>query len=313
MLVIAFILLCYYCLLLMLWIGWQRSFRHTMPAAAAEHMISVVVAVRNEEKNITRLLNDLAAQQYHHFEVIVVNDHSTDASGALLRASALRNLVVLENAGQGKKHAIATGVNAARGSVIATTDADCSLPAQWLSIINRYFQQEDVKFTFGAVRILPDGSLFSQLQAIEFASLIASGAATAARGKPTMCNGANLAYRKVTFEAVKGYEGNLHVASGDDEFLMRKIVDRYPGSVSFMAPAEVVVSTQPQPDVASFLQQRLRWASKWRFNSSGYTICLALFIVASQLASLAMVTELFFHLSSPFHSKTPHLATDHYQ
>jgi poly-beta-1,6-N-acetyl-D-glucosamine synthase len=126
MMVIAFILFCYCCLVTMLWIGWQRLFRQTMPEAAAEQMITVVVAVRNEEKNITRLLNDLAAQQYSHFEVIAVNDHSSDTSAALLRASALRNLVVLENEGDGKKHAITTGVTAAKGSVIVTTDADCS-------------------------------------------------------------------------------------------------------------------------------------------------------------------------------------------
>ncbi|MBT1699561.1 glycosyltransferase [Fulvivirgaceae bacterium PWU4] len=299
MMVIAFILLCYCCLVIMLWIGWQRLSRQTVPEATAEQMITVVVAVRNEEKNITRLLNDLAAQQYSHFEVIAVNDHSSDASAALLRASGLRNLVVLENEGNGKKHAITTGVKAAKGSVIVTTDADCSLPQQWLRIINRYFQREVVKFAFGGVRMQRDASFFSQLQAIEFASLIGSGAATAAWGRPTMCNGANLAYRKHAFEAVNGYEGNLHIASGDDEFLMRKIFDRYPDGVCFMASAEVVVGTQPQPDVASFLQQRLRWAAKWKFNSSGYTISLALFILASQLVSLWCLASLVIDPSYP--------------
>jgi poly-beta-1,6-N-acetyl-D-glucosamine synthase len=298
MVVITLILLCYYCLLGVLWAGWNRSFHQRIPGSdAGEQMITVVVAIRNEEKHIRRLLDHLTAQQYSNFEIIIVNDHSSDASPGLLKAFTLPNVTVLENAGAGKKSAIDTGVGWAQGSVIVTTDADCSPPPLWLKTINKYFYDQKVMFAFGGVCIEPGSSFFARVQAIEFASLIGSGAATAALSKPAMCNGANLAYRKNVFEEVNGYEGNLHVASGDDEFLMRKVHERYPGGVRFMADQAAVVRTRPQPDVRSFLQQRLRWASKWRFNSSAHTVALAVFILASQIASLGCLMGLLVSFS----------------
>jgi poly-beta-1,6-N-acetyl-D-glucosamine synthase len=298
MVAITLILLCYYCLLVVLLIGWSRALRQVVPAQdAGEQMITVVIAIRNEEKHMHRLLSDLAAQQYGNFEVVIVNDHSSDASAGLLRASALANLTVLQNAGAGKKSAIATGVSSARGSVIVTTDADCSLPPQWLKTISEHFKHNKVKLAFGGVCIRPDGSFFSHMQAIEFASLIGSGAATAALSMPTMCNGANLAYRKSVFDEVNGYEGNLHIASGDDEFLMRKVHDRYPQGVRFIASGDAVVRTRPQPKISSFLHQRMRWASKWRYNSSAGTVALAVFILASQIASLWCLLSLVISFS----------------
>jgi hypothetical protein len=52
-------------------------------------------------------------------------------------------------------------------------------------------------------------------------------------GKPNMCNGANIAYPKAVFEEVNGFDGNEHIASGDDEFLMHKIAEKYPNQIVF--------------------------------------------------------------------------------
>ena len=99
----------------------------------------------------------------------------------------------------------------------------------------------------GAVRIKPTHSFFSKLQVIEFSSLIASAAATLTLGFPTMCNGANLAYRKTTFVEVNGFDGNAHIASGDDEFLMRKVVKKFGAkSLKFLRDFNAVVTTNPQ-------------------------------------------------------------------
>jgi hypothetical protein len=122
---------------------------------------------------------------------------------------------------------------------------------------------------------------------MEFASLIGSGAATAALGAPTMCNGANMAFRKKVFSEVKGYDGNLSIPSGDDEFLMRKIHKRYPDGIMFMNSDETVVTTMAQPDLHSFVNQRIRWASKWRHNSSLWSQMLAVAVIIFQLAFIA--------------------------
>jgi cellulose synthase/poly-beta-1,6-N-acetylglucosamine synthase-like glycosyltransferase len=147
----------------------------------------------------------------------------------------------------------------------------------------------------GAVRIKPTHSFFSKLQVIEFNSLIGSAAATLTLGFPTMCNGANLAYRKTTFVEVNGFDGNAHIASGDDEFLMRKVVKKFGAkSLRFLKDSNAVVATNPQEAFKDFLTQRIRWASKWRHNSDDFTVVLSIFVLSFQFSWLIAIGSLFF-------------------
>jgi biofilm PGA synthesis N-glycosyltransferase PgaC len=287
-----------YCLLvIVLWIGWNRSLISDIPQKVdSMQKISVIVPIRNDVSTITALLDSLKRQHFKNFEVIIVDDHSEDGVVEIIRQHPLENLIVLENDGTGKKMAIATGVKIAKGSIIVTTDADCSVPESWLQTIQDTFSDEQIKLAFGGVAI-KQHSFFSILQSIEFAGLIGSGAAAASFGKPTMCNGANLAYRRNVFLEVHGYEGNLEVASGDDEFLMRKIHERYQQGIRFIGTPAAVVVTLAQTDLRSFFRQRLRWASKWRYNSSRITILLALFIVVTQVSTVASIGCLLYSFS----------------
>ena len=103
---------------------------------------------------------------------------------------------------------------------------------------------------------------------------------------------ANLAFRKSAFVEVDGYAGNMDIPSGDDEFLMRKISGRFPGSIRFLNSADAVVSTRPQESVGAFFAQRLRWAAKWKYNPSVSTVALAFFILIFQteIGALLFVT-----------------------
>lgn len=281
--------------MLLLWRAWQNP-RTVTKKQDTIPFISVVVAARNEEKNIEALLHDLSRQRYASYEVIIVDDHSHD--NTLQRAQYVTkeytSFSIISSTHTGKKLALTEGVKHAQGSIIVTTDADCRVPAHWLSAIAIYFQQPEVKMVFGGVR-MEQKNFFDDLQAIEFGSLIGSAAATAAMGYPTMCNGANIAYRKAVFEEVNGYSGNTHVSSGDDEFLMRKIKALYPTGIYFVNDEQAVVTTQPNETVGAFIRQRLRWAGKWRHNTSVYTTLLAVYIFLIQAITLVCWTLLFFY------------------
>src|SRR5690606_17909477 len=164
--------------------------------------------------------------------------------------------------GIGKKAAIRTGLDYAKGDLIVTTDADCQMGANWLAVIEEFYHSQKLKMVIGPVALHAGDALFSQMQSIEFASLIGSGAASFKLGIPSMCNGANLAYSKEVFFEVNGFEDTMHLASGDDEFLMHKVVEKYPEKVSFLKNKEAVVKTNSMPDLNSFFNQRIRWASK---------------------------------------------------
>jgi cellulose synthase/poly-beta-1,6-N-acetylglucosamine synthase-like glycosyltransferase len=291
-----------YCLLVtILWFGWHHAIRITkvIPASPQTPLISVIVAFRNEAHNLEQLTRSLYRQRYKNFEILFVDDHSTDHSVELLMKDKPPRFRILQNGGEGKKSAITTGVREANGSLIVTTDADCIVPEMWLNEFELCFRDERTKMAFGGVKIITGHTFFSVLQSIEFSSLIGSGAATAAMGLPTMCNGASLAYRKTLFEGVRGYEGNEGIASGDDEFLMRKIHAQFPRGVRFLSSAAAMVETKAQENPAEFFSQRLRWAGKWKENSSFFSRALALFILISQIATLTGMVSLIFGYNTP--------------
>lgn len=141
----------------------------------------------------------------------------------------------------------------------------------------------------GPVTFTSEKNLFDTLQTVEFSSLIGSGACTMALGFPTMCNGANLCYVKEVFTEVGGFTGVDHLASGDDEFLMHKIADRYPDGVRFLKSPVAIVRTQAHQSWSAFYNQRKRWASKWRAYTSYWPSLLAVFVFLSNAAPVLAV------------------------
>lgn len=293
MLTILFTLFGLYCILLTLLIwGWKRSARAPIVHDGADEPVTVVVAARNEENTIGMLLDDLNCQCAHNFEVIIVDDHSSDGTARVVRkfAARVRYPLRLLTPGlrHGKKNSLSEGVAHARGSLVFVTDADCRVGAGWIAALRQCFYDPDVKFVSAAVRIHRDGTLGTALQATEFVSLVGTGAATIGAGHPVMCNGANMAFRKSAFFEVDGYEGNRHIPSGDDVFLMRKIHTRYHEGVVFCSNPASVVETVAVP-WKNFISQRIRWAGKWRHQGTGVSTAIALFVFSFHLSLLTLL------------------------
>lgn len=295
-LIIVFII--YFLFLILLMMGWGRYSNDSLTRHHF-HFLSVVIPFRNEANNLPTLIDTLRKLDYpkDRLEILLIDDHSTDDSLCVAEklASNFSNVKILSANSTGKKLAITQGVDASQGEIIITTDADCELQVDWLKSINKQFQDPSIKMLVGAVRIKPDVTFFSKLQATEFSSLMGSAAATLNLGFPTMCNGANLSYRKKTFEEVNGFEGNVHIPSGDDEFLMRKVMEKFGAkSLKFLMDLNAVVTTNPQSSLKDFFAQRFRWAGKWSHNSNKITKALAVFILVFQLSWVAALGALFF-------------------
>lgn len=286
---LAFLAGSYVSFILGLSLGWRRLFSIPPgPDRPLVHRVSVVIAARNEQGCLEMLLQDLTRQTATNFEVIVVDDHSDDATAAIADsvAQADSRFRCIPALGAGKKSALTTGILHASGSIIVTTDADCRVQPGWLQTLTARFADSHTQLVFGGVTMQAD-TFFATLQSLEFLSLIGSAGAAMALGFPLMCNGANLAFRKGAFQEVGGYTDNVHVASGDDEFLLRKIGARYPGSLYFVTHPQSVVTTRAARTLGAFARQRLRWASKWRHNTSVYTVLVALYVWAIQVATCA--------------------------
>ncbi|WP_242693148.1 glycosyltransferase family 2 protein [Sabulibacter ruber] len=261
---------------------------------------TVIIPVRNEAENILHLLQDLENQQYPttHYEVIVVDDYSEDSTPHLVKQfqekSALNLRLLFLSTFPGKrqkKAALETGINHAKGDWIICTDGDCRVSPLWLSSFNHIRYQTQAKMVSGPVMYAPTKTIWQQLQALEFSALIGMGAASIALQKPTMCNGANLAYEKEAFYEVNGFEGNKQIPSGDDEFLLHKMHQRFPGKISFLKAKEAIVSTPAAQALSTFFQQRIRWASKWKHYTSSSSQLLALLVLAANVFVLTALAK----------------------
>jgi poly-beta-1,6-N-acetyl-D-glucosamine synthase len=232
----------------------------------ARPFLSVILAARNEETNIERCLRSLIAQSYDPdmFEIIVVDDHSQD--GTVLRSTRLAEsvnvpkiTVVSLKDRSGKPAAIAHGVSISQGEIILCTDADCAVPTKWIESMLGCFDPS-VAFVAGPVLERPSSSLLSGLEAIEYLSLTTTAAGLIGSGKPIICSGASIAYRRSAFTSVSGFGD--HSSSCDDETLMQRMVLRSAGKVVFNSDPSAIVSTETPPTFFEFWRQRTRWASK---------------------------------------------------
>ncbi len=273
---IAILLTAMYCILMLYYlVGWTKlpDFKSSDVQANGK-VISVLIPARNEEHVVCHLLESILYQTLpiEMFEVILIDDHSSDATVAVAEAFATKNgmknfkTISLADAGQisqaYKKKAIEYGIQNANGLFIVTTDADCIVPPNWLVNLLSFQQQNGSKMIAAPVKYSYDSSFFQQFQALDFTGLIGITGASIAHGFNNMCNGANLFFEKSAFEAVNGYRGNDNISSGDDMFLMHKLAQQFPGKIHFLKSNDACVITTPKHSVFEFLHQRLRWTSK---------------------------------------------------
>ena len=281
------ICVCYFLLMLLYLIGWKKTPAFSFNSdGIPEAAISIIVPVRNEEKNIQSILSSLSKQAYpkNKYEVIVVDDFSEDNTIAAAKALNISIIKIIPLSGKGgKKNAITEGVKNASGDLIITTDADCEMGEKWLSAINSFYQKEKPKLMVGPVLVKAEKSFFQIIQSQEITVLTACAGAALYYDMPILCSGANLIYEKEAFLAVNGYEGNDSIPSGDDVFLMFKIHKQFPKQVKYVKSRDGAVYTHPATALDAALNQRKRWASKTFSYEDMIVLAIAVLVFLTNL------------------------------
>ncbi|MBU3742948.1 MAG: glycosyltransferase [Sediminibacterium sp.] len=270
-------LLFMYCLLMIVYRYYFVRLPVFLPnqsSAAAGHFFTIIIPARNESKHIERCVQSVFRNQFPstRFEVIVVDDYSEDTTADLVRGMQttypqLRLLQLQDypevTIGQAyKKKAIELAIQQSKGNWIVTTDADSEVPPNWLALFDAYIEQHHPVMVAAPVMFYNGNGVLSVFQQLDFLSLQGITAASVSAGFHSMCNGANLAYRKDVFEEVGGFSGHEQLATGDDMLLMHQIKKQYPNRVGYLFSRESMVLTEPAESWHAFLQQRIRWASK---------------------------------------------------
>lgn len=297
-----------YCILILSFLaGWIRPGIFTPYKINNFPFISVVIAFRNEEKNIVNLLNDLLLQDYpfDKFEIIMVNDHSDDGSCDTLEIFSSKNVcqikvLTLEDGNTGKKKAVDTGIKAAQGELIMATDADCRLPKSWISsFVSFYLSNNKPKMVLGLVDLSEEKNFFNLLQNLEFISLIGCGAGAAGIGRPIYCNAANIMFeRKVYFEITDPL--NVSIASGDDTFLLHQVKKKYPLQLKVLKSKNAIVTAKSALNLKDFINQRIRWSSKGRYYSDSDIIITAIVVTLTNIVLMIRMLESVIFFNTAF-------------
>jgi cellulose synthase/poly-beta-1,6-N-acetylglucosamine synthase-like glycosyltransferase len=282
--------------------GWNKiPYFEMISTSEFQNRISVVVCCRNEAHHLPVLIEALKAQTNQHFELIWVNDHSTDHTLQIMHSTVefFEHVQIVNVLAKGKKQAMKAGVIAASGDLIVTTDADC-LPAQyWLESISSFQQHQKADLIIAPVKLFQGDNLFTHLQQLEFSTLVGTGMGAAGVDMPILCNAANMAFTK---QAWLESAADLHEEeiSGDDVFLLLSIKKRN-GKIAVLKSREAMVSTGYKKSLSSFINQRRRWASKsskytdWHVLSTGIIVAgvnfllFALFVMAFFFPQLWLV------------------------
>ena len=219
--------------------------------------ISIIVPAYNEGPMIAQVLESLQRVRYPRFEVVVVDDGSSDQT--FLRALPFRRqrgveYRVFTKSNGGKFDALNHGIARARGEIVVCIDGDSLLHPDALLHCAAHFDDPRVGAVAGKVRVANRGTAWSLLQALEY--IVGYGLAKRAQSLAravTIVPGPLGAFRKSALAQVKGYDGD---SFAEDFDLTMKLLG---AGWHVVYEPRAIVSTEAPEATLELLRQRYRW------------------------------------------------------
>ncbi len=300
----------YILLITLLLIGFESIAEiKTSNGSNPSHQFSIIVVFKNEAAHLNELLNSFKELNYpkNLFEVILIDDNSSDNSKSIVNEFIKQNndlnISVFDNqnfSNAPKKDGIELGVQKAKNEWIITTDADCLVPKTWLLSFDQFLQKNpELKMICAPVKYNDENTILNQFQNIEFLSYQATTIGTFGLKKPIMCNGANMAFSKKAFVKINGYTNVNHIASGDDVFLLEKMIRKYKtAAIGYLKSSEAIVITSAVHNLKQLINQRIRWGAKTSFSKNKYNKRIGLSVLLTNVTILILPILCIFEIIS---------------
>ena len=257
------------------------------------HPVSVIIAVKNGEKSLPTLLNDLKKQKYQgQIEYIIVDDESSDKSASIIKKICKNNpnfkYVSSLNGNpklKFKKRALDAGINYSKNEILLFTDVDCILNQNWVeSMVNCF--SDDIDYVIGVSKINNPTNIISNFQKIDLFMMMVAGRAKTNLKQPIACTGQNQAYKKHLYFQNDGFTSINNSIQGDDSLFMN-ICFKNNANVYFNDDYKSFVESRKENQLSSFIQQRIRWAADakvmWSYNKKFFITLMSTFAVNSLL------------------------------
>jgi poly-beta-1,6-N-acetyl-D-glucosamine synthase len=265
--------------------------------------VSIIICARNEGENLKNNLPLILQQAYiAAFEVIVVNDASTDETASVLKDfltqyAHLKIVSISEKKIKGKKGTLAEGIKAAAHDWLLLTDADCTpLSIEWLSDMVKYNNAKDIGLGFSPYK-KRDGFLntFIRYEATWTAvQYMGFGLA----GMPYMGIGRNILYKKKIYEKAGGFEKHAHIASGDDDLFINSVISEK--NFTIILSSKTFMYSEPHSQWNGYFTQKKRhfttatsYKLKHKIILGGLSASHFLYIVTAVLALTLQISTIF--------------------
>ncbi len=281
-------------------------FKKEAGVSQSHPFVTVIIALKNEEENLHDLLRGLKEQDYpeNKHEVLLVDNDSVDNTFAKLQQLTAKpdNFHCLSTKNyqseyRYKKEALMMGIENARGEIILSTDADCVIPATWISAMVRNYTEE-VEMVVGFSEVIADSSIFQKFQTFDFMQLMAAAKGSLNLGLPWGGSGQNISFRKKSFHNCDGYKNLKTLKGGDDTLFIQKFAKKNEGRIVFADNHGSGVKTKAVESFRTFMRQRIRWASE-----ANYTRNFNLLVFFISLGTfLANFSILYYFIMSLTHS-----------
>jgi len=251
--------------------------------------VSILVCAKNESDNLRRFIPEILNQNFPQFELILINDGSTDDSLEVMnRFKAEHENVKVVDVKQieafwnNKKYALTLGIKSATYDYLLFTDADCRpVSNNWITQMSRHFTNKNsIIIGYGAYKKVANSFLnklirfetvFTAMQYFSYAKI----------GQPYMAVGRNLAYRKDEFFNARGFMDHMQVPSGDDDLFVNQVSNTDNTAICF--DPESFTESIPSNSFNDWFNQKRRHVSTAKYYRSIHKLMLGLFYISQFL------------------------------
>jgi glycosyltransferase involved in cell wall biosynthesis len=257
--------------------------------------VSVVICGYNEEKHWESLVEKLLDQDYPNYEIVLVNDQSTDNTKFVFKQWEYHPKIKLVDIsedikkGFGKKFALTLGIKAAKYDYLLLTDADCKpRDSHWISSMVQHFSTKDIILGYGAYE--KRAGLLNKLIRFDTFQVAMQYMSFAILGKAYMGVGRNLAYKKSLFFENKGFASHLHLPSGDDDLFIKEVTNANNTIISAELSSHTL--SEPKTTFKSWIRQKSRHLSTGVHYKPYHKLMLGLWTLSQSLFWLLFIVLL---------------------
>ncbi len=253
--------------------------------------VSVIVVYKNAEDLIVRTIKTILDQNYPYFEVLAIDDFSTDQGPLQLLEIQDKRLILLNATDNkpGKKSALTEAILHSRYDILLFTDADCT-PAsgQWIKSMNdTLFSDDKIDIVLGYGPMYRHTGLLNLFLRYETFITAFQYFSYAALKIPYMGVGRNMMYKKSLFLAQEGFTSHEKISSGDDDLFIRNAANSFNTSVNLHP--ESFVWSEGKSTLRAYLQQKTRHVSTSLYYSHQHKLLLSLFAFSQVLFYLSWI------------------------